>query len=41
MAKERPVTVLEAEKRPAPTDGVVHCEPLRTIRLDQFAETAA
>jgi len=41
MAKERPVTVLPAEKRPVPTDGVVHCEPLRTMRLDQFAETAA
>jgi methylmalonyl-CoA mutase len=41
MAKERPVTVLEASKRPVPTDGVVHCEPLRTMRLDQFAETAA
>jgi methylmalonyl-CoA mutase len=41
MAKERPVTVLEANKRPVPTDGAVHCEPLRTMRLDQFAETAA
>jgi methylmalonyl-CoA mutase len=41
MAKERPVTVLPAEKRPVPTDGVVHCEPLRTMRLDQFTETAA
>ncbi|MBX3571350.1 MAG: methylmalonyl-CoA mutase subunit beta [Mesorhizobium sp.] len=40
MAKERQVSLLHAERRPAPTDGAVFCEPLPPHRLDQFAEPA-
>jgi methylmalonyl-CoA mutase len=34
---ERGVETLAAEKRPAPTDGVVHCQTLSPCRVDQFA----
>ncbi len=40
MAKERRVSLLDAERRPVPTDGAVFCEPLPPHRLDQFAEPA-
>lgn len=36
--KERPVDTLAAERRPAPTDGVVFCEPLDPIRFDRSIE---
>ncbi|MHA6685137.1 methylmalonyl-CoA mutase subunit beta [Mesorhizobium sp. A556] len=32
---ERPVETLKAGRRPEPTDGLVFCEPLHPIRLDQ------
>lgn len=35
--KERPVTVLEADKRPMPSDGAVSCERLAPLRLDEGA----
>ncbi len=34
--QERKVETLAAQKRPGPTDGVVHCEPLSPCRVDQF-----
>lgn len=40
MAKERPVTVLAAERRTVVKDGPLSCEPLPPHRLDQFAEPA-
>jgi methylmalonyl-CoA mutase len=33
---ERKVETLTAEKRPGPTDGIVHCQPLAPCRVDQF-----
>lgn len=33
-AQERPVKVLDAEKRPMPTDGAVHCQKLESVRID-------
>lgn len=34
-AKERPVAVLPAQRRPAPTDGTVFAERLEALRIDQ------
>lgn len=36
VKSERPVTVLEAERRPGPSDGVVFCEPLPATRIDEL-----
>lgn len=38
---ERPVTVIKAETRAAPTDGVVFCEKLSPLFLDRIAGGAA
>lgn len=35
LAKERPVTVLDAGRQPVPTDGAIFCEPLPPLRLDE------
>lgn len=32
---ERPVEVLEADRKPIPTDGVQHCEMLQALRADE------
>lgn len=34
---KREVKILTADKRPAPTDGIVRCQPLAPCRVDQFA----
>jgi methylmalonyl-CoA mutase len=38
---ERPVSVLEAEQRPLPEDGIVFCERLPAMRLDDLAGARA
>lgn len=35
-ANEREIRVLEAEVRPLPTDGTIHCERLAPLRLDEM-----
>lgn len=35
---ERPVETLDAQRRPAPTDGLIFCEPLLPSRLDQISK---
>jgi methylmalonyl-CoA mutase len=35
---ERPVQMLTAAQRPGPTDGVVFCDPLVPVRIDQEIE---
>lgn len=40
--REKPtVETLAATRRPAPTDGIVHCEPLLPIRVDELARASA
>ncbi|HTV71995.1 MAG TPA: methylmalonyl-CoA mutase family protein [Rhizobiaceae bacterium] len=34
-AKERPVAVLETQRRPTPEEGVVFCTPLQALRIDE------
>ena len=36
VKSERPVSVLEADRRPGPSDGVVFCEPLPATRIDEL-----
>ena len=38
---ERPVSVLEAEQKPLPEDGIVFCERLPALRLDDLAGARA
>ena len=38
---ERPVETLDAEQRPAFTEGVVLCEPLFPVRIDQSIEAGS
>jgi methylmalonyl-CoA mutase len=40
VKSERPVKVLEADRRPAPSDGVVFCEPLPATRIDELIGAA-
>jgi len=40
VKSERPVTVLEADRRPGPSDGVVFCEPLPATRIDELIGAA-
>jgi methylmalonyl-CoA mutase len=39
--KERPVTVLDAERQPAPEEGVVFCDSLPATRIDETIGQAA
>ena len=35
---ERPVSTLDAERRPVPTDGAVFCEAMAALRIDETIE---
>ncbi|KAA3450970.1 methylmalonyl-CoA mutase [Mesorhizobium sp. SARCC-RB16n] len=41
LKSERPVETLDAERRPAFTEGVVLCEALSPVRIDQFIGAAS
>ena len=40
-AEDRPVEVLDAQRRPMPTDGTVRCERLEVTRIEQMAGGAS
>jgi len=35
---DAPAATLDAEQRPVPSDGIVFCEPLKPVRIDQLIE---
>ncbi|MEQ1938382.1 methylmalonyl-CoA mutase family protein [Mesorhizobium sp. CN5-321] len=39
LRDERPAETLAAQKRPLPTDGIVHCEPILPCRAEELAGT--